>query len=449
MKSNPILLSAVFLFGIAAVKAQEKTTLSLNEAVNIALSKSDEVNLANSKVNTKSYEVQSMKMNQYPDFKVSGQYLRLTNADIRLKSSQESAEPADPDAETTASPKVNQLILAQANVTMPIFSGFKLKNSIKASENLYNSELANASYSKEQTAMRVVQFYADLYKAQKSVELFKESLKSSQQRVTDFTAMEQNGIIARNDLLKAKLQVSNVQLSLAEAEKNVRLVNYYLVTLLKLSPDTQIVVSPDNVDANLFNNAIKTESEALESRKDLEALRFAEKATEANIKIAQSNYYPSVSLIAGYTMLDLQNVVRVENAMNVGVGLSYNLSSIFKNGKEVKVAKSRFEEIQHQEAILTDHIKAEMVMARENYELSVKQDQVYTEAVDQASENYRIVKDKYDNGLSDTNDLLEADVDALSTKINQAYAKANVVLKYYELLEAAGQLTQSFNTTNN
>ena len=449
MKSNPILLSAVFLFGIAAVKAQEKTTLSLNEAVNIALSKSDEVNLANTKVNTKSYEVQSMKMNQYPDMKISGQYLRLTNADINLRSSQESAEPADPDAETTASPKVNQLILAQANVTMPIFSGFKLKNSIKASENLYNSELANASFSKEQTAMRVVQFYADLYKAQKSVELFKESLKSSQQRVTDFTAMEQNGIIARNDLLKAQLQVSNVQLSLAEAEKNVRLVNYYLVTLLKLSPDTQIVVSPENVDANLFNTTIKSENEALESRKDLEALRFAEKATEANIKVAQSNYYPSVSLIAGYTMLDLQNVVRVEKTTNVGGGLSYNLSSIFKNGKDVKVAKSRFEEIQHQQAILTDHIKAEMVMARENYELSVKQDQVYTEAVDQASENYRIVKDKYDNGLSDTNDLLEADVDALSTKINQAYAKANVVLKYYELLEAAGQLTQSFNTSNN
>jgi hypothetical protein len=29
------------------------------------------------------------------------------------------------------------------------------------------------------------------------------------------------------------------------------------------------------------------------------------------------------------------------------------------------------------------------------------------------SENYRIIKDKYDNGLSDTNDLLEADVEQL------------------------------------
>lgn len=447
MKVRKLLLLGIFLFGISSIKAQQKTNLSLNEAVSIALSKSDEVGLANTKATTRNYDTQVVKNNQYPDLKVSGQYYRLTNADVKLKSSSEAS--TDPDEETTSSPKVNQMILGQVNLSVPIFSGFKLKNSIKASENLYQAELANASFTKEETAMRVVQYYADLYKAQKSVELLKESIKSGQQRVTDFTAMEQNGIIARNDLLKAQLQVSNIQLSLDEAEKNVRLINYYLVTLLKLSPDTLIVVSPDNVDADLFSKTVSSESEALGNRKDLEALTYQQKATEANIKVAKANYFPSLSLMAGYTALDLQNVVRVENAMNVGVGLSYNISSIFKNSKDVKAARSRAQEVIQEQAILTDRIKIQIAEAREDYNLSVKQNTVYNEAVVQADENYRIVKDKYDNGLSDTNDLLEADVQDLSTKINQAYAKANMVLKYYELLEASGQLTQSFNLTKN
>nr|HPJ11769.1 TolC family protein [Flavobacterium sp.] len=89
------------------------------------------------------------------------------------------------------------------------------------------------------------------------------------------------------------------------------------------------------------------------------------------------------------------------------------------------------------------------VKAQEEYNLSVKQDKVYNESVEQASENYRIVKDKYDNGLVDTNDLLEADVDQLGAQVNQANAKANVALKYYELLNAAGQLLQSFNFSQN
>lgn len=314
-----------------------------------------------------------------------------------------------------------------------------------ASENLYQAEKASAQYTKEETAMRVVQYYADLYKAQKSVELLKESLKSSQQRVTDFTAMEKNGIIARNDLLKSQLQESRIQLSLDDAEKNVRIINYNLVTLLKLSPETMIEVSPDNLDPDLFSKTIKSESEALGNRKDLEALDFQKKATEANIRIAKSNYYPSLSLIGGYAFIDLQNVVRVENAMNIGIGLSYNLSALFKNSKDVKAARSRSEEVKLQQAILTERIKSQIVEAHESYNLSVKQNKLYSEAVNQADENYRIVKDKYDNGLSDTNDLLEADVEDLTAKINQAYAKANMVLKYYELLDATGQLTQSFN----
>jgi outer membrane protein TolC len=43
--------------------------------------------------------------------------------------------------------------------------------------------------------------------------------------------------------------------------------------------------------------------------------------------------------------------------------------------------------------------------------------------VEQASENYRIIKDKYDNGLSDTNDLLEADVEQLGSNINKTLAR--------------------------
>jgi outer membrane protein len=447
MKFSKFLLFGLFLLGMLSAQAQQKTNLSLKDAIEMALTKSDEVGLATTKSATRSYELSSVKNNQYPDVKLSGQYLRLTNADIKLKSSGEAS--ADPNAEPAASPKVNQMMFGQASVTMPIFSGFKLKNSIRASESEYKAELANASYTKEETAMRVVSYYAELYKAQKSVELYKESLKSGQQRVTDFTAMEKNGIIARNDLLKAQLQVSKFQLSLDDAEKNVRLINYYLITLLKLDPETLIVVSPESISNDLFSFKVQSEAEALQSRKDFEALTHLENASKAGIKVAQSGYYPALSLTGGYVALDLQNVVRVENAMNVGLGLSYNLSSIFKNGKEVKVAKSRAEEVLHQQAILKDNIKIEIMQAKEGYDLSVKQDKVYTEAVAQADENYRIVKDKYDNGLSDTNDLLEADVEDVSAKINQAYAKANVVLKYYEWLEASGQLTQSFNLTQN
>jgi len=439
------LVLALCSLALTKAVAQQKS-LSVKEAVELALQNSNESQLAAAKVATKGDDLAVTRNNLYPDFKLSGQYLRLTNANVRLASNNDSSSDPGSGSSNSGSPKVNSLAFGQAAFNLPVFSGGRLRHSIEAADNLYKSEQANAAQTKEEVAIQVVEYYAALYKAQRSVELLRESLESNNQRVKDFTAREENGLIARNDLLKVQLQKSQVQLSLDEAEKNVRVINYELVQLLKLPASTEIIVDPSNVDPNLFAIPITPETDAISKRHDFEAITFAEKAADAHVKVAKSAFFPSLSLTGGYVALDLQNVATVTNAMNVGVGVSYNLSSIFKTNKDVKAAKSRVDELRVQKELLSDRIKTDIVKAREDYDLSIKQDEVYNEAVAQAAENYRIIRDKYDNGLADTTDLLDADVAELSAKINLAYARANRVLKFYELLEATGGLTESFNT---
>ena len=436
MKVSQFVLYGIFFIGISAVEAQEKTSLTLNEAINLAWNKSNEVTLANTKVTTKKYELQSTKNNQYPDLKLSGQYQRLANAAIDFKLSQNN--------NAQQLPIVNQVMIGQLNASVPVFSGFKIQNSITVNENLYQAEMATASQTKEEIALRVIDYYASLYKAQKTIELLKENQKSAQQRVRDFVELEKNGIIPRNDLLKSKLQTSKIQLSLDETSNNLKIINFYLVTLLKLNPNTKLEIREEDFTDFQMTNVPTNDLPALENRKDLEAIRYKGKASEANIRVAKGSYYPVLAIVGGYTALDLHNVITVQNAMNIGVGVSYDLSAIIKNGTLVKLAESKFLEVQNSESILTDYIKIQVKKAIEDYDLALKQGVVYGEAEEQAIENYRIVKDKYDNGLSDTNDLLEADVEQLSSKINKALAKANTIQKYYELLSVTGQLSQTF-----
>jgi outer membrane protein TolC len=80
----------------------------------------------------------------------------------------------------------------------------------------------------------------------------------------------------------------------------------------------------------------------------------------ANVQIAKSGYYPSISIIGGYTALNLQNIITVQNAMNIGVGVSYDLSGILKNGTNVKIAESKALEVQNSEMMLTDDIKIQV-----------------------------------------------------------------------------------------
>jgi outer membrane protein TolC len=435
MKVSYLMLFGGFFIGISSINAQDKTSLKLEEAIQLAWTKSNEVSLANTKVETKKQELQSVKNTQYPDLKLTGQFLQLTEPTVNLEVNTGSGSFPVPD----------RLLIGQASLKVPLFAGMKIQNGIKLQDNLFQAENAMASKTKEDVAMRVINYYANLYKTQRTIELLKENQKSAQQRVTDFTALEKNGIIPRNDLLKTQLRVSKIQLSLDEALNNEKIINYYLVTLLKLPTETRLAVTESDL-INFSNNSVPTDEQpAFQNRKDLEALQFQEKATQNNIKIAKGDYYPSIALTGGYAALNLNNVVTLENAMFIGIGVSYDVSGIIKNGTQVKIAESKALEVKNSEELLKDNIRVQVQQAITNYDLAIKQKTVYNEAVEQAAENYRIVKDKYDNGLSDTNDLLEADVEQLKSKISETIAKVDVIQKYYELLSATGQLSQTFN----
>ncbi|MGQ3059479.1 MAG: TolC family protein [Flavobacterium sp.] len=450
MKIRNLAMGSLLFLGVAA-HAQQKKPLPLEEAIALVVNNSTEAGLANTRVATSKLDVDNVKNNVYPEFKVSAQYMRITNPTVKFRIPTGSSEPAEPGEETgsSASPEVNRIMFGQASLSMPLFSGFKLKNSIDASENIYKAQTFNAASTKEQLAMQAIVLYVNLYKAQESIALIQENLKSANQRVADFSAMEQNGLLARNDLLKAQLQVSNIQLTLDDARKKAAVINYQLVTLLRLPENTEI--QPDGA---YFRNSgsitpPSSATDAMAQRSDLEAARWQQKAAESEIKVARGDYYPSIALSAGYVALDIQNVVQVYNAVNFGVGVSYDISSIFKNDKKVKAAQSRAKETQYQVDLLSDRVKIQVKEAQENYDLSLKQSKVYDEALAQAAENYRIVKDKYDNGLVDTNDLLEADVEQLQAQLNQTFSKADITQRYYELLNASGKLTGSFDLQSN
>ena len=450
MKIKSMWLATLLLLLSWGIQAQEQKLLTLDEAVSTAVSKSTEATLADTKVETAALGVSNAKNNRYPDLKISGQYQHLTNPEVTFRLPLgNSGEGSGSEGENSSSPKVNRIMIGQASLGMPIFSGFKIQNSIKAVENLYTAEKFNAANTKNQVALRTIALYVNLYKAQESVILIEKSLASANQRVTDFEAMEENGLLARNDLLKAQLQASNIELSLEDAKRQVSTINYQLITLLKLPENTKI--KPDD---RIFKTSESitptvTAEDAVAQRNDLEAMRWQQKAAEASIKVAKADYYPSLSFVAGYAALDVQNVFKVYNAVNIGVGLSYDVSSLFKNKDKVQAERSKAEEARQTVELLTDRVKVEVNEALENYNLAIKKRNVYIKAVEQAEENFRIVKDKYDNGLSDTNDLLEAEVQQLQARINEAFSKADITQKYYELLNTSGKLTNAFNLTQN
>lgn len=382
--------------------------------------------------NTSEYKVQSAKNNRLPDISLSGQYMHLfttTNVDIKLPmQSSGGGMGVEP----------NQLLLGQASASVPVFAGFKIKNAIKSNELMVDLSNLQIEATKENVVWQAINLYFGLYKTQRSIDVLNENLVRANQRVKDFQNFLDNGIIARNDLLRAKLQASNVQVAIDEAETQYKNINYRLNLLT--GQDESKIVHVDNVETL---KTINQNSQDYVNRTDIKSYDVKNQIADSQIKIAKAAYYPQLAVSAGYVAMDIDKVASVTNATNVGVGLKYDLSSLYKNKAEVEIAKAQKLENEMQKETTIDKAKVEMNEAFQKYDLAKKKNNVYKEAVEQANENYRIVKDKNDNGLADTDDLLEADVQQLQAKINQVVGDADEQLAIYEYYYTTGILLEN------
>lgn len=442
------LTALAITFTAAGAQAQDTRNLTLDEAIKLSLSNSKELKLSQARINEATAVLRESKERRLPDVSISGSYIRLNkpNVDLKMNLGGGGQQQEGGEGSTESSPTVDQAAYTLANVSLPLFTGMRIKHGIESAKYLQQASQLDAERDREEVIGNTISAYSNLYKARAAVNIVKENLRQSQQRVADFSNMEQNGVIARNDLLKVKLQQSNIELALLEAENNWKITSINMNLMLGLPENTELM--PDSTafgatpDAGVY---AQWESTALQNRKDAAALEMRRKAAGEGIKAAKGEYYPSLALTSGYIAAYVPNVLTLTNAVNAGVGLSYSPSSLWKAGSKVAQAKARLQQTEVNQELLSDGIRLQTAQAYQNYLSSQKKIDVYAKAVEQATENYRIVKNKYDNSLATTTDLLDADVAQLQAKLNYAFAQADATVAYNNLQQTAGVLDNKNN----
>jgi outer membrane protein TolC len=78
----------------------------------------------------------------------------------------------------------------------------------------------------------------------------------------------------------------------------------------------------------------------------------------------------------------------------------------------------------------------------QNILLGQKKIEVLERAKEQATENFRITNNKYNNSLATITELLDANVALLQAKLNIESAKADLLLANQKLLQTTGSATR-------
>jgi outer membrane protein TolC len=421
---------------VQLVLAQDTRPITLKEAVELSIRNSKQLKISGARVEEASAALKEAQEKRLPDAKASGAYMWLSSANVNLKSSS--------NTNGSGSPKVSQALYGIVNASLPIYTGGRIRYGIESSRFLAEAAKLDAETDRDAVVMNTVEAYVNLYKAKAAVDLVNENLGQARQRVKELTSLEKNGVLARNDLLKAELQASNTELSLLEVENNWQLANINMNLMLGLPDKT--VLQPDS---SMINEVISLQpletyvQSAEKNRKELESVGLKTQAAQSGVKATKGELYPSLALTGGYVAADIPKVLTITNAVNIGVGFSYNIGSLWKTKSKLQGAEARVKQLAATRELLSDQVRLEVNRAYLNWLNSQKKIEVYQKAVEQASENYRIIKNKYNNSLATTTELLDADVAQLQAGMNLLFSRADAVVVYNQLLQAAGMTGQS------
>lgn len=428
------ILSFTLFFLSGNLLAQDKKKLGLQEAIDLGIKSSKQLKISQSKIDEATAALQEAMERKLPNASASASYLRLNSANIDLKSSNNNGNAG-------SNPNVNQVFYGMVNLSMPIYSGGKIRYGIRSAELLKKAIELDAEINKDEIIQNTIEAFANLFKAGSQVRLIRENLASARQRVKDLTNLEKNGLLARNDLLKAELQASTVELNLLDAENNRDFANLNMNLMLGLPSETLLALDTAGIekayDTRVMDDFIRA---AMQNRKDKAATELRRQSAQTGVLSAKAEALPSIQLTGGYIAADIPNLLTVTNAVNIGLGVSYNIASLWKNKSKVKQAESRVQQIQYNEELLDDRIRLQVSRDYLTVISNRKKVEVYAKALEQATENERIVKNKFNNSLATTQELLDADVALLQSKLSFTLAKADQFVAYNKLLQSSGIL---------
>jgi outer membrane protein len=434
-------LTASLLFICISGHAQDTgRKISLDEAIDLSIKNSKPLRAAHARVDQAAANTTISKQDQLPDLKVSGSYVRLTQPNIDMQYKSNSGGSA------AAPISIDQAAYGIVNLSLPVYSGMRIQYGIRSSEYLEKASILDAEQEKDAAILNTINAFTNLYKARANVRVIRENLAQSKSRDVDFANLEKNGLLARNDKLKALLQTANIELTLADVENNLKMTMVNMNIMLGLPEETVLI--PDSaslVEPGGLKSLLDYEQLALQNRKDMQAIDYRKKASQVGIKSAKADYFPSLALTGGYIAADIPGFITITNAFTFGVGLSYNVSSLWKTNAHVTQAKAKLAEVQANEEELNDQVRRQVNQAYEAYLTATKKVDVSRISIEQGVENYKIVKNKYENSLLTVTDLLDANLLMLQGQISLELAKADVIVAYNTLLERAGMLAATRN----
>jgi len=432
----------IYLFALciihSTVKAQAPVKhISVQEAISLSMDINKHIRNARLQTGIAKTKAGQLADEKVPEVGFHGNYMRLGNLvqyDRGLK---------DPVTYKTIHDKVDFTMEAK----LPIYKGGKIQQMIKKGTQEVDLSVLKTAQTERQVRLQIHELYLDIYKLMEMQRLVEEHIKEEQTRLEQVKSLKNNGLVTKNEILRAQLQLSEQQMNLLSVKNDIEISLHQLQLWLELDENTAVTIDTPGLVKAAFSRASVNKNLQLSygQQDDIKILKQEKSILETERKIIKGNILPTVDLVGSYG-LNYPNYYFFPPDPNwyhlgmAGVDINFSITKLFTNKKKVKMAAQELSLQDLRIEIAKEQVSQQVHTAVTKYNEYIDKIDITEHAIRQATENYRIVKQKYLNQLALITDMIDADNELLAAQFNASSTRIETQKKWYELQYITGSL---------
>lgn len=419
-------LVMILLGGMSMGIASAQMHLSLNQAIEIALSDNPTIKVADLEIERYDYVYKQTVSSLYPQLSVSGQYsLAIRN--------QQMAEGLSFGGKNTFN--------ATASLSLPLFAP-SVYRQMKLTKTQMAMAVESARANRIDMVAAVRSSFYNVLLAEQSMKVLQEAYETTQRVVDNTKELFENGLAAEYDYITAQVQLSNLKPQLLQAEKGIELTKLQLKMYLSIPEEVEINIIGeldnfrDNVlmhtdyDVDLSKNTtivnLELQSELLDHQEKLiQTTRMPTIAAFGQISYIGQERVNLGGLLGGMTggaTTENQSKFWWQYPINIGAQISIPLFAGFNKTNQIKAIRNQRAQLDVQRDYAERGVKLQ-VQQSINTLLTARETMLANElTVEQAQKAYEISYTRYSAGAGTILELNNSLLTLTQAQLNYSQA---------------------------
>ena len=378
-----------------ATTAQAET---LDEAWTAALNANHQIKAAQVNTDVSQEQLQAAEGQNLPELNVGTSYTQYNET---------------PSAKTRIGGQSAQFAMqqdgsvrAQAIASFPIYTSGKITHNINAAQATLDATQANEQVTVLNLKMQVADSYIAVLRLEDAVEVAKSHIQSLESHAKDVKNLFEQGMVAKNDLLAADVELLNAKQLLLQAANvydNAK-ARYNQLLTRQLNANVALAKKfpelPNTTLENLNQNALAQRPELVVLTQQIQSLNEQMQAMKANLM-------PQVALNGGY-QYQQNRYQAYEGLWQANVGVDWKLFD-GSTGHKGEALQKQALALQEQREELSGQILLQVREAWLDTQETKQRLDVAKQTILQADENLKVTNDRYQQGLATHTDVIQAE----------------------------------------